>query len=211
MLRVGMPRPPRLDVPGSRVHTIKVFKICVPRGSVMRIFGLMASVLMIYSCVTAPRTQDASSTQPISSTLFQYEREYLRAHPSPAPAAPAPTGTSTILRPQLETGQAREGGVWMTTPGTGLTQYLTQVDWKIQQNWIPAGPTAGREADVVVRFRVLRTGQIRDIEIEKSSGSTVLDASALRAIQQSTPLPPFPTPITDPFLELQYRFAKERG
>lgn len=165
----------------------------LPRRGVMSTLVLMAIVPILSGCAPVPATKGMSSPQSASGSLFQYEREYLRVHPPPAPAAPAPTGTSAILRPHLETGQARDGSMVMTTPGTGLTQYLTQVGWKIQENWIPPGPTAGREAEVLVRFRVLRTGQIREIEIEKSSGSTALVASVFRAIQQSTPLPPFPT------------------
>jgi hypothetical protein len=35
--------------------------------------------------------------------------------------------------------------------------------------------------------------------------------SAQRAIRQSAPLPPFPNLLTEPFLNLRYRFVMERG
>jgi TonB family protein len=73
------------------------------------------------------------------------------------------------------------------------------------------GAAAAPEAIVVVRFRVLRSGQVRDLELEASSGTASLDASALRAVRQSLPLPPFPNLLTEPTLDLRYRFVMERG
>jgi len=181
-------------------------------GSAMRPVILMAIVLMSFGCAVAPQSQSGPPSQSPAGTLFQHEREYLTAHPPPAPpAAPAPTGSSTSPRPQLETGQARGGGTVVTTPGSALAHYLTLVDWKIHQNWVPSALAAGPEARVVVRIRVLRTGQVQEVAIEESSGSPTLDSSALQAIRQSLPFPPFPYIITDPFLDLRYQFVMERG
>jgi TonB family protein len=85
------------------------------------------------------------------------------------------------------------------------------VDRKIQDNWVPVGAGTRQETVVVVRFRVLRSGQVRDLELETSSGSAGVDASALRAVRQSLPMPPFPNLLTDPSLDLRYRFVMERG
>jgi TonB family protein len=102
-------------------------------------------------------------------------------------------------------------------PGAGggsvLASYLTLVDWKIDRNWVPVGAPGSPEMVVVVRFRVLRSGQVRDVELEATSGNASLDASALRAVRQSLPLPPFPNLLTEPSLDLRYRFVfvMERG
>jgi len=119
------------------------------------------------------------------------------------------------------TGAAKTSGVEVAGAGTGaasgtgggsaIASYLTLVDWKIQQNWVPVGPGASAETVVVIRFRVLRSGQVRDLELETSSGIASLDASALRAVRQSLPLPPFPNLLTEPSLDLRYRFVMERG
>jgi TonB family protein len=90
--------------------------------------------------------------------------------------------------------------------GTTLSYYLTLLDRKIQDNWVPLG--GGRE--VLVRFRVLRSGQVRDISVEQTSGDVNADTSALRAIRQSLPLPPFPNLLTESSLDLRYRFVLER-
>ena len=73
------------------------------------------------------------------------------------------------------------------------------------------GAAVGAETVVVVRFRVFRSGQVRDLELEAGSGNASLDASALRAIRQSLPLPPFPNLLPEPSLDLRFRFVMERG
>ena len=140
------------------------------------------------------------------------------APPSPAVPGPAPIVTQRATGAGAVAGTGKGSGVEVASPsagsGTGgsvLASYLTLVDWKIQQNWVPVGAARGPETVVVVRFRVLRSGQVRDFDLEAGSGNASLDASALRAIRQSLPLPPFPNLLTEPSLDLRYRFVMERG
>jgi TonB family protein len=94
--------------------------------------------------------------------------------------------------------------------GETLTSYLTLVDRKIQENWVPGEASAAPGAVVVVRFRILRTGQVRDLEIETRSGSESLDEAALRAVGLSLPFPPFPNRLMQSALDLRCRFVNER-
>ncbi|MFB3818469.1 MAG: energy transducer TonB [Candidatus Methylomirabilales bacterium] len=137
--------------------------------------------------------------------------------PSRAPGAPG-TGTAASIgpppaaaRPGPGSGEDKGAGLEVVGTGTGLggsalSSYLALVDWKIQSNWTALGTAT----TATVRFRVLRTGQVRDIELEGSSGDSAMDMSAMRAIRQSVPLPPFPNLLTEPFLDLRYRFVLER-
>lgn len=150
-----------------------------------------------------------------------------RETPRPVPSAPAPTAPATPTAPApvsapapavASVGAGKGSGVEVAGTGaitgagvTVLASYLTLVDWKIQQNWVPMGAAVAPETVVVVRFRVFRSGQVRDVELESTSGNASLDASALRAIRQSLPLPPFPNLLTEPSLDLRYRFVMERG
>jgi protein TonB len=140
-----------------------------------------------------------------------------------APVAPSPVAPTAQAPPVASAGVGVGKGsgseVTRTGSGTGsgtgggsaISYYLTLVDRKIDDNWIRV-PLAGAPDWVVeVRFRVLPSGQVRDIELEKSSGNASVDTSALRAIRQSIPLPPFPNLLTEPFLELRYRFVMEHG
>lgn len=138
---------------------------------------------------------------------------------TPAPAAPPVASVGPTAGPKAAVGKGGGPEVAGTGSGSGrgagggdaLASYLTLLDWKIQQNWVPVSALLGPETVVAVRFRVLRSGQVRDIELEASSGNASLDTSALRAIRQSLPLPPFPNLLTDPYLDLRYRFVMERG
>ena len=139
---------------------------------------------------------------------------------TPAPAAPAPAPAPVISSapPAAETGGKTSGPELAgsgagSEPGGGstLAYYLTLVDRKIQENWIPVGAAPLPEMTVIVRFRVLRSGQVRDLELETGSGLRSLDEAAMRAVRQSLPLPPFPNLLTEPSLDLRYRFVMERG
>jgi TonB family protein len=135
---------------------------------------------------------------------------------TPQPPAVASGGTaSSAATASTGAGSAKGTGVEVAGPegsgagGTTRDYYLTLVDNKIRSNWVAVG---GRPEDVVVvRFRVLRSGQVRDIEMDAPSGDSSLDTSAMRAIRQSLPLPPFPNLLTEPFLDLRYRFVLVRN
>jgi periplasmic protein TonB len=118
--------------------------------------------------------------------------------PPPAATSPKPSG------PELAGNGAGAG------EGSTLAYYLTLVDRKIQENWNPVGTAPLPEMVVVVRFRVLRSGQVRDLELESGAGLRGLDEAALRAVRQSLPLPPFPNLLAEPYLDLRYRFVMER-
>jgi len=136
------------------------------------------------------------------------------APPSPAPAAPPVASAPAAPAPAAPSapagktggGGAQTGGIEVAGSGSGaggsaLAYYLTLVDRKISDNWIAAAGSS-----VVVRFRVVRSGQVRDIEVERTSGNAGVDASALRAIRLSLPFPPFPNLLTEASLDLRYTF-----
>lgn len=71
--------------------------------------------------------------------------------------------------------------------------YLSNMTSIFGRNWArPIKPDLDRTLRAVVHFRVLKDGTLAEIEMEQSSGDPVLDRSALRAVQDSNPLPPLP-------------------
>mgnify|MGYP001765960678 CR=1 FL=1 len=139
--------------------------------------------------------------------------EPVRAQPAPIPV-PGPPVTA-VAPPAASPGQG--GGIELANGEKGggvgasaLGYYLGLVDSKISGNWIPLSG-GGSESAVVIRFQVFPSGQVRNVELETSSGSAALDAAAMRAVRQSLPLPPFPNLLTEPYLNLRYRFVTERG
>jgi TonB family protein len=126
------------------------------------------------------------------------------APPTAAPGPPAPAATAKA-GPGAGAGQAsgiEVAGTGSGAGGSALSYYLTLLDRKIVDNWI-----ASVGSSVVVRFRVMRSGQVRDIEVEQTSGNAGVDASALRAIRLSLPFPPFPNLLTEASLDLRYTFV----
>ncbi len=50
----------------------------------------------------------------------------------------------------------------------------------------------GIEGKVIIQFKILKDGKVKAIKIVKSSGSKILDKSAIKAILSSVPFPGFP-------------------
>jgi TonB family protein len=68
--------------------------------------------------------------------------------------------------------------------------YLAVVREKIGQNWNP--PPSAKDNKVKVRFNILRSGRVGDVQLEASSGNFYFDQAAVRAILSSSPFPPMP-------------------
>jgi len=67
--------------------------------------------------------------------------------------------------------------------------YLAILKDKVGSNWIR---TYIGEGKVKIYFQIVKNGQIKNAIIEHSSGNTGLDKLALRAVLNSSPLPPLP-------------------
>lgn len=93
--------------------------------------------------------------------------------------------------------------------GTVQAYYLTLVKYKVEEAWNLLAVAVPPNASVVVRMRILRSGAVKEVEVETSSGSASVDNIAMRSIRQSQPLPPFPNLLTDPSLEVRLRFVME--
>ncbi|HSP33133.1 MAG TPA: TonB family protein [Thermoanaerobaculia bacterium] len=107
--------------------------------------------------------------------------------PKPVPAAPAePQGVSAAL----------EGGDFP------YTMYLDRMKTRIGANWFR--PSV--DATVVVYFAIDRDGSIRDARVETSSGNGMADRAALRAVLESSPLPPLPFAYNGTYLGVHLTF-----
>ncbi len=77
--------------------------------------------------------------------------------------------------------------------------YLSNMSGLFSRNWTrPIKPDLSTTLRAIVHFRIQKDGRISDIVLEQSSGDAALDRSALRAVQDSNPLPPLP-----------YQYAKD--
>lgn len=123
------------------------------------------------------------------------------AAPKPAPAPPpAPAATA-------RTSDIAVGGTGVTALEGGdfpYTIYIDRMKTLIGGRWyrpqVGAGPTA------VVYFAVERDGTIRDSRVETSSGNGTFDRAALRAVLESSPLPPLPFGYAGNYLGVHLTF-----
>jgi len=78
-------------------------------------------------------------------------------------------------------------------PGKGnpSEDYYTKITKEIWQQWVY--PNVGKkDIEAVVSIKILRDGTAIVQKIEKSSGNSIFDKSALRALAKASPLPPPP-------------------
>ncbi|MFB3136853.1 MAG: energy transducer TonB, partial [Nitrospirales bacterium] len=91
--------------------------------------------------------------------------------------------------------------------------YWGQVRARIDREWV--APLVELKGDrlfpVVLTFRLERSGQITDLEVEHPSGNAYFDEAAKRAILAATPLPPFPPRMTQAYQDLRFQFTVSKG
>ena len=91
---------------------------------------------------------------------------------------------------------------------SGLGRYLNVVQNKISEQWVaPPVEMTSRSYQVVIKFRLHRSGRISDVEIERASGNGYYDDAGKRAVLSVGPLPPFPPYVTEEVLETHFSFT----
>jgi len=112
----------------------------------------------------------------------------------PPPAAPAvaevPVGGSGVT--------ALEGGDFP------YTIYIDRMKTLIGSHWLR--PQVGDNTEAIVYFAIDRDGSIRDARVETASGNGLYDRAALRAILESSPLPPLPFGYSGTYLGVHLKF-----
>ena len=89
--------------------------------------------------------------------------------------------------------------------------YQRQMISRIQANWQQI-PVRGR-ATVVIRFTISRDGAVSGAEVETSSGQSLLDRAALRAVVLAEPLPRLPDsyPRDQVGVHLLFTYSQDAG
>jgi TonB family protein len=62
----------------------------------------------------------------------------------------------------------------------------------------------------MIKFTIMRDGQIQGVEVERSSGYTALDINAQRALLVTRTLPPLPAAFPNPTLTVHLNFQYTR-
>lgn len=134
---------------------------------------------------------------------FPPKEELEEVKPQVAPQmATLETIEQQAVEEQKSAGQKQDGG----DPGVRRA-YLGRLARKLQQAKV--NPHSRASGTVIVRFTVGPSGELLSKEVAASSGSQILDAAALSAIDKAAPFPPFPEGMTaDKIVEVvPYRFT----
>lgn len=82
--------------------------------------------------------------------------------------------------------------------------YMANLQNKIKSNWTP--PKGGENSNVVLLFKVDRSGNVLSTKILKSSNNFAIDNSALEALKKSEPLKPLPKEFKGKDVDVQFNF-----
>lgn len=131
--------------------------------------------------------------------------------PTPRPQiaqAAVPTTLPTSPSRQSSPGVVSESSVSTEKADPTLSYYLAAIQAKVSSRWIepPLTLRPRQKERVTLVFTVLRSGLVRDIQVLDPSESVFLDQSALRAVQEAVPLPPFPPLFPEETLVVRFHF-----
>ena len=100
-------------------------------------------------------------------------------------------------------GNAGDGGVKLDADNFCCPEYILDMRERINKNWSPNQRIAGT---VIMKFTIQRNGLITDIQVEQSSGNTVLDIAAQRSLINTRTLAPLPAGYSGQRLGVQLIF-----
>lgn len=150
-----------------------------------------------------PATTAPPKNASAGETLFGRSEQRPAPAATPTSTAPPSTKTPATSTPSPSTGAIapEDGPIGM--PGVGeagvlsleggpfpFNDYLERMIALVGRRW--QRPPTSADPTATVYFIVDRDGRIRDARIEESSGVGAFDRAALRAVLESSPLPPLP-------------------
>jgi len=83
--------------------------------------------------------------------------------------------------------------------------YLEEMHKQISGKWNP--PPVNKDSEVVLKFTILKNGQVVNEEVAQSSGNKEIDESALAALKKASPLPPLPLSFPRDEVTVNFNFV----
>ena len=90
--------------------------------------------------------------------------------------------------------------------------YVDQITRKVRENWYiqEVDPSTPKGREVVVTFNIGRDGAPSEFQVVRSSGSSTLDTSGIRAVQRVESFGPLPGGYNGSSLSVQYTFTYDQ-
>jgi protein TonB len=142
-------------------------------------------------------------------------------NPTPPPPNAVPYGgggAPNIPSSSFAIGQGNtQAGLGFTGSGGGdfgsrFSWYVEAVQRRVSSNWLQStvDPSVSVAPRVVVTFTILRNGEVANIQITHSSNNYSVDASAVRAVKESSPLNPLPPGYNGSNVNVEFWFDFHR-
>ena len=119
----------------------------------------------------------------------------------PVASSPGPPGRGGLSLG----GNGETGGEPGIPSDFQFTYYIDRMLALIESRWYKPPVPVGTGARA--RFTILRSGQLKNIALEESSGYPTFDRAILRALYAANPLPPLPPAYLKSSLTVHLRFA----
>jgi TonB family protein len=111
-------------------------------------------------------------------------------------------------------GQASSAGgaqILSDTMGVDFGPYMKRIIYDTERSWWPiipeiARPPLNKQGKVLVRFKIMKDGSVKEMMLEGPSGDVALDRAAWGGILGASPYPSLPKDFKGPYLELRFYF-----
>jgi periplasmic protein TonB len=168
-----------------------------------------------------PQARPTPEPPPVTLPPKEVPRLEPRPEPKPEPTPPRPVAPPPQIQEQPPREVEPEPGP--TLPASGPTVsgtdvdfpfawYLNRVEGIIARNWNPRqlGFREGTSRTCVIHFMIDRAGQTSQVTLVNSSGVSLFDREALRAVKSGR-LPPLPPKFPHRALGVTFVFTLESG
>ncbi|MFH1367682.1 MAG: TonB family protein [Elusimicrobiota bacterium] len=86
-----------------------------------------------------------------------------------------------------------------------FTYYSKGIEKNVRRNW--SWSSEFERLKAVIYFKIMRDGSVANIQLKESSGDSLYDQQALRAVKLCDPFPPLPEAYGDDYLGVNIEFA----
>ncbi len=149
--------------------------------------------------ITSPRT---SMSEEVNRQLQKLEQMPPKVESSKAATMPESQVASKPPAARTPVTTLQASGVAAGNPYIALVQRLISEHWSAPQVGM-----SGEQFHVIVKFRLDKTGQVSGVVVERKSGNEYYDLAAIRAVQSTKALPPFPPDMSQPYFDAHFSFA----
>jgi TonB family protein len=128
-------------------------------------------------------------------------------------AAQAPPTFGGELGGGAQNGPGSAGGaqILSDTMGVDFGPYMKRIVYDTERAWWPiipevARPPLNKAGRVMIRFKIMKDGSVKEMILEGPSGDVSLDRAAWGGILGASPYPQLPKEFKGPYLELRFYF-----